>query len=68
MAPEINGPDAYFWYTLCGVLGSLLFGLLVWIGVTTKNLLAKLVDTVADHEARIQVMEATNGKRNGGKH
>lgn len=57
-------PDAYLWYTLCGILGGSLLSVLVWIGIRTEKLLQELVKSVANHETRITVLE-TNGNGNG---
>jgi len=59
----VYGPDAYFWYLLCGILGTALLGILIWIAVNTKALLEKIVEQMADHETRITVIE-----KNGNKH
>ncbi len=54
---EIISPDPLLWYTLCGTLGGLLLCVLVWIGIRTEKLLQRLVETVANHETRITVIE-----------
>lgn len=63
LVETIISPDPLLWYTLCGLLGSALFGILLWIAVRTEKLLRELVKSVANHETRISVLE-----NNGGKH